>query len=203
MFKEFYEKLAKLAVNYSLAIYAEVLKAGGHPLLGPPLEGKDELLYKYGSEEQLLYVDDVKKAIINEFDCYINIFGDYNRKKLSLVDPKLIAKVRGSPANKELMLTYMKRSANGELKWVVIPYPSHSFAQEANMDLFSYSEFVQKAIYLDKEDPVREWKEIERKQEKIVDYLNKVDKIQVLGENTDLHLSVNGRKWEKKPVFKL
>jgi len=29
-------------------------------------------------------------------------------------------------------------------------------AQEANMDLFSYFEFIKRAIFLDKEDPVKE-----------------------------------------------
>jgi aminopeptidase len=217
MINEYYERLANLAVNYSVevkkgqrvavsgpsiaeelfqAVYMEILKAGGYPLIVPIIEGLDELLYKYGSEEQLEFVDDIKKIVINEFDCYINIFGDYNRKKLSGVDPKLIAKVRGSPANQELTRVYMERSANKELKWVIIPFPCHSFAQEANMDLFTYSEFVQKALLLDREDPVREWKEIEKKQEKIVNFLEKVDVIQVLGEDTDLTLSVKGRKWE-------
>ena len=82
MINEFYERLAKLAVNYSVevkkgqrvavagpsiaeelfqAVYVEILKAGGHPLIVPIIEGLDELLYKYGSEEQLEFVDDIKK----------------------------------------------------------------------------------------------------------------------------------------------
>ena len=217
MINEFYEKLAKLAVNYALevkkgqrvvvkgpsiakdlfqAIYAEVLKAGGHPLLVPTIEGTEELLYKHGSEEQLLYVDEVNKILIKDFDCLIGILGDYNRKKLALVDPKKIAKAKSSSANLEIMKIYMERSSKGELNWVVVPYPCHSMAQEAGMDLFSYSEFVKRALHLDKENPVQEWKEIEKSQDRIVDYLNKVDKLQVLGEDTDLSLSVKGRKWE-------
>jgi len=216
MISDFYVKLAKLAVNYSVgvkkdqrvvvfgptiaeelfqAIYAEVLEAGGHPLLIPTIEGTEELLYKHGSEEQLLYVDEIKKILRRDFDCFINIFGDYNRKKLALVDPKKIAKVQGSPANREVMKIFLKRGAEGELNWVVIPFPCNSMAQEADMDLFSYSEFVKRAIFLDKEDPVQEWKEIEKNQDRIVDYLNKVDKLQILGEDTDLSLSVKGRKW--------
>lgn len=216
MINEFYERLANLAVNYAVgvkkgqrvvvsgpsiaeelfqAIYTEVLKAGGHPILVPSIEGTEELLYKHGSEEQLLYVDEIKKKLIEDVDCRITIFGDYNRKKLSLVDPKLVAKVNGSPAKKELMQIFMRRFAQGELNWVVVPYPCHSFAQEANMDLFSYSEFVRKALFLDKEDPIQEWNDIEKNQDKIVEILNKVDKIQVLGEDTDLLLSVKGRKW--------
>ena len=216
MITEFYEKLAKLAVNYAVevkkgqrvavigpsiaeglfqAIYVEVLKAGGHALLVPQIEGTQELLYKYGSEEQMLYIDDARKLVINEYDCLISIFADYNPKKLSLIDPKIISKVKGSPENAKLMMTYMKRYADGELNWVIIPFPCHSFAQEAEMDLFSYSEFVRKALQLDKEDPVKEWKEVEKNQDIIVEILDKVETIQVLGEDTDLTLSVKGRKW--------
>ncbi|GAG89994.1 unnamed protein product, partial [marine sediment metagenome] len=100
-----------------------------------------------------------------------------------------------SPSRREMMKVYMERYAKGELNWVIVPYPCHSFAQEANMDIFSYSEFVEKALLLDKEDPVKEWKEIERKQDKLCEILNKVDMIHVLSEDTDLTLSVKGRKW--------
>ena len=196
MINSFYEKIAKLAVNYAVgvkkgqrvfvngpviaqdlfqAIYAEVIKAGGHVVLVPQIEGTQELLYKYGSEEQLLYLDDVLKTFFKEFDCMINIFGDYNRRKLSLVDPKKVAIVQGAPSRRELMKIYMERDAKGELNWVIVPFPCHSFAQEASMDVFSYSEFVEKALLLDKEDPVKEWKEIEKKQDKIVKVLNKVE----------------------------
>jgi len=149
MINTFYEKIAKLAVNYAVgvkkgqrvfvmgpvvaqelfqAIYIEVIKAGGHPLLFPHIEGTQELLFKYGSEEQLLYVDDVQISLFKEFDCLINIFGDYNTRKLSLVDPKKVAKVQGSPRRQELMKIYMERYAKGELNWVIVPYPCHSLA---------------------------------------------------------------------------
>ncbi len=216
MINEFYEKLAKLAVNYAVdvkkgqrvavvgptlakelfqAIYAEVLKVGAYPTLVPSIEGTQELLYKYGSDEQLEYVDTIQKMVINEFDCLINIFADYNQKKLSLVDPKKVAKSRGSPGRREMMEIYMKRYAKGELNWVIVPFPCNAFAQEANMDLFSYFDFVKTALLLDKEDPVKEWKEIEKKQDKLVEILDKVEKIQVLGQDTDLTVSVKGRKW--------
>ena len=217
MISEFYEKLAKLAVNYAVgvkkgqrvavvgtamakelfqAIYIEVLKAGGHPLLIPQIEGTQELLFKHASEEQLLYVDGVRKSVYEEFDCLISIFGDYNRKKLSLVDPKRVATAQSSPDARALMKVYMERYAKGELNWVIVPFPCNAFAQEANMDLFSYFEFVKKALLLDKEDPVKEWKAVEKRQDELIEYLEKVDNIQVLGEDTDLIVSVKGRKWE-------
>jgi aminopeptidase len=63
------------------------------------------------------------------------------------------------------------------------------------MDLFSYIDFVNKAMFLDKEDPIQEWKNLEKNLQKYVNYLSKSEKIQVLGEDTDLEFSVKGRKW--------
>ncbi|MFX1436020.1 MAG: aminopeptidase [Promethearchaeota archaeon] len=216
MINDFYTSLAKLAINYTVnvkkgdrvfiggpvlaeelfqAMYVETIKAGGHPLLFSVIEGVQELKYKYASEEQLLYVDPIQKQIMNDFDAYIIIVGDYNTRKMSLVDPKLITKAQSSPGNREIMDILTKRMATKELKYLALPFPCNSLAQEANMDLFSYFNFIERALFLDKEDPVKNWLEVEKNQEKICQYLNKVDKIQILGEDTDLVMSVKGRIW--------
>ncbi len=217
MINPFFEKLAKLAVNYSIkvtkgdrvfvlgpplaeelfrALYIEIIKAGGHPLLLPYIEGQEEMLFKYASEEQLTYVDDIRKTIHKEFDCMIAIAGEYNTQNLSLINPKLISKRYGSPEIKELWDVFYDRVSNKEARWIGIPFPCHSLAQEANMDLFSYTDFITKSLFLDKEDPIQEWLKIKEEQEKYTQYLNKIDEIQVIGEDTNLKLSMKGRKWD-------
>jgi len=114
---------------------------------------------------------------------------------LSLVDPMLIAKSQGSPANREIWDILTERMATKELKYLAIPFPCNSFAQEANMDLFSYFEFIEKALYLDKKDPVKEWLDMEKKQDVICEYLKDVEKIQIISEDTDITMSVKGRIW--------
>ncbi|MHA1192001.1 MAG: aminopeptidase [Promethearchaeota archaeon] len=127
----------------------------------------------------------------------VNILGDYNTRKLSLVDPKLLAMAQSSPKKREFMKIYMDRMASGELPWVIIPYPCNSLAQEGSMDLFTYGEFIKKALLLDKEDPVAEWENKFNEQEKVIAKLHefKSGEIHVVGEDTDLKLSVKGRKW--------
>jgi len=217
MINPFYEKLAKLAVIYSInvkkgervfilgptlaeeffrALYVEIIKAGGHPLLLPFIEGQQELLFKYASEEQLIYVDDVRKTIHKEFDCMIVISAKYNTKNLSLVNPQILAKRYGSQEVKELWDIWYDRCAMKKARWVVVPLPCNSFAQDANMDLFSYAHFIEKALFLDKENPILEWQNIENSQKRYIEYLKQVDEIEILGENTDLKLSVKGRKWD-------
>jgi len=89
-----------------------------------------------------------------------------------------------------------ERESRGELRICgFLPFPCNSLAQEANMDLYSYIDFVSKAIFLDKENPIQEWKNLEESTQKYVDYINKFEKIQVLGKDTDLEFSMKGRKW--------
>jgi aminopeptidase len=216
MINAFYEKLAKLAIHYSIevkkgerifisgptlakdlfqAMYIEAIKAGGHALLVAQIEGIQELKYRYSSEEQLSFIDPILLKIVEDFDAYIVISADYNTRKLSMIDPKLTAKVQGSPTNREIWKTLMDRIAKEELKYLALPYPCNSFAQEANMDLISYFEFIEKALFLDKEDPVKQWLDMEKRQEVICNYLKDTENIHIVGENTDLKMSVSGRKW--------
>ena len=216
MINPIYEKLAKIAINYSLevekghqvlitgpdfsqelflAVNIEILKAGGHPVFHPRIEGMREIFFKYASEEQLLYVNSIEKACHKDFDRIIQINGNYNTRRFSNAEPEKIAKFSGAPERKKLKEIFEKKSTNGEIKWVIVPYPCQADAQEANMDLFSYTEFINKSLFLDKENPVEEWRKIQKKQDSIIEYLKKVENIRVIGEDTDLIVGVKNRKW--------
>ncbi|MFX1574361.1 MAG: aminopeptidase [Promethearchaeota archaeon] len=216
MINPFYKKLARLIVYYSIgvkkgekvwivgpilaqelfqALHIEILKAGGHPYITAALEGINEALFKYANDDQLEHVFNFEKNMREEFDAFIWIDADYNKKKLSSVNPRHLLKYYSSPSRKGLSKILDERSSKGELRYVGCPFPCNALAQEANMDLFSYTEFLNKLLFLDKEDPIQEWQKVEKQQNKLVEYLNQVKTIQVKGEDTDLNLSVKGRKW--------
>ena len=125
----------------------------------------------------------------------ISVYSEYNRQEMALVPPEKIKLTRSSPKFMEMMKMYQERLAKKEIEWTIVPYPCDSFAQDAKMDTESYKEFIYKALKLDSENPADAWREVEKEQDKIVEILNKVDKIHVLGEDTDLTLSVKGRPW--------
>jgi aminopeptidase len=216
MINPMYEKLARVAVNFSInvkegnrvalvgpvlakelfqALYVEILKAGGHPFIHAELEGIPELKFKYSSDKQLTYVDSVVKQIYLEFDRIIQIQAEYNTNRLATVNPQKLALSQSTEEMRELMTKFQERTTNGELKWVIVPFPCEALAQDAEMDIFTYSEFVANALHIDKEDPVKEWENIRENQAKIIEYLDKVEKIHVLGDDTDLILSTKGRTW--------
>ncbi len=216
MINKVYGKLAKIVVDYSLevkkghtvfvlgpafakelfqALNIEFLNVGAHPTYLPGIEGLQEGFFRLASDEQLVYVSKLEELIFKEFDRLIEIRADYNTKKYSNVDPKKLALYGGTPKRRELREIQEKRTKSGELKWLVIPYPCNALAQDANMDLFSYAEFVNKSLFLDKENPIEEWRKMQKKQDQLIEFLNDVEEIQVIGKDTDLSVSMKERKW--------
>jgi len=207
------ENLAKLCVQYSVDVkpkekvfiqgnvlsfplikelYRECLLGGAYPTITPSLD-VEYLFFKYAKEHQLRFVPPLQKFLAKEADVAINVSCEPNPKRLTNINPEKIAIVRTS--RKEIMETFLRRSAQGKLKWVLLPYPINNQAQEAAMSLEEYEDFVFSSCLVDKKDPVMEWKKIDKNQEKICEFLNQVNKIHILGENTDLLLRVKNRKW--------
>lgn len=56
----------------------------------------------------------------------------------------------------EIMGIFMQRLSTGDIRWVGTQYPCTAFAQEADMSLREYEDFVYAATYADREDPSKE-----------------------------------------------
>jgi aminopeptidase len=215
MFADYSEKLAKLIVQYSVNIqpddlvmirapinaeelirevYREVIQAGGNVIrLSLTFNGQAELFYKYASEKQIKYVDQLNLNLMKRINKSIDILSNYNTKALTNVPPE--KKMMAAEAQKEISKTFFDRAAKKELLWNVSPYPCDAFAQEANMGRLEYSEFVYHALNLHKDDPVEYWKRLETQQEKIIELLNKGSEFQIIGKDTNLTLGIKNRKW--------
>jgi len=72
---------------------------------------------------------------------------------------------------------------------------SPAFAQEGNMGTMEYKEFVYNALALDKDDPVAYWQSVKKEQEAIVEVLRTGKELRIVGEDTDLVMSIEGRGW--------
>jgi len=206
------EKLAEVLVNYSVAVqpgdkvlirgetlaaelikavYARVLQAGGHPLVWPTLSGMDEIFYAEASDEQLQHVPDPMKLAMETYECQISIRAAANTKALSSVDPAKM--VMRNQALGELMKTFMERASSGDLRWTTTLFPTNAHAQDAEMSLSEYEDFVYGACMPDLDDPVGYWRRLSAWQQKIVDWLKGKERVHVIGPETDLRLSIAGR----------
>jgi aminopeptidase len=89
----------------------------------------------------------------------------------------------------------MRRSASGDLRWVRIIYPTQAYAQDAEMSLEEYADYVYMTTYSDSDDPIAKWSRVHDEQERLVDWLNGKKEVKVIGPNIDIKLSVEKRKF--------
>jgi aminopeptidase len=174
-------------------IVENIMKKGAHFDYKVEIENMNEIFFKYAEDEQLKYVSPITKTTVENADVFISIWADINPKSLSSIDSQKLS--TRAAARAEIQKIFTEREARGELQWTLAPYPTQAMAQEAGMSFIDYRDFVFGACLLDKDNPIEEWKKISRKQQKVVDYLNKKDEMRYVGEDTDLTLSVKGRKW--------
>ncbi|WP_103896650.1 aminopeptidase [Caloramator fervidus] len=208
------EKLADVLLNYSLkikkgdkllisggeatlplikAVYKKAIELGAFPQVDIGIEDLTEMLLKYGSEEQITYVPESQKRAFETVDAILTIWGDVNTRFLTNVDAsKMKLRSRG---RKELMEIFHKRMANKELRWCGTQFPTHANAQEASMSLSEYEDFVYGAGFIYEDDPVARWMQIKKEQEKICEYLNKKETLRIVSKDTDITMSIKGRKW--------
>lgn len=175
-------------------IYKLVLQKGAYPIIRCGLEGMTETYIKYASDDQLSYIDPMLQIQYEKAQNFISIGAPFNTKALTKADSKKLAK--RSAATKPLSELMLARAAKKELKWVIANFPTHSLAQEGRMSLDDYTDFLVHACNLHLDDPVAKWKEIDEKQSKIADFLNTVEKVHIIGEDTDITFGVKGRKWK-------
>ena len=79
-----------------------------------------------------------------------------------------------------------RRQMAMEVPWVLCEYPTHAAAQEAGMSLAEFETFVYGAVLLD-------WDAESRRMAQIAAVFDSADEVRIVGESTDIALSVAGR----------
>ena len=208
------EKLAQLMVDYSLGIkkgqwlainataeaaplvrecYRMALRRGAFVETQIGIDGLSEIFFEEAGPEQLKNVLPTRLLRIKKIDCQIGILGDTNTRSMSNVDPKRQA--MWASAQKAWRKIFFDRAGKGELKWVLTLFPTNAHAQDAEMSLHEYEEFVFEAGHLNDPDPVKTWQAISRSQQALTDRLNKAKSIRIVAADTDITLSVKGQRW--------
>lgn len=192
--KTFWLRTSPLAEELNLAVYEEAVKAGAHVFVDQRMPGAEEIFFKHASDEQLDYISPVRRTLAETFDASLYIDAEHNSRSLSGIDGSRMARARKAWA--ELFSQTMKRSADGTYRWCVTVYPTHAMAQDADMSLADYREFVYCAGMLNEENPVAVWKEEGRKQSELAEWLKGHERVVLKGANVDVSLSIKDRRFE-------
>jgi aminopeptidase len=154
-----------------------------------------ELFYRFASDDQLDYVSPVSRYIHERFRAILNIEAEYNTRELSGIDPSRISRAR--KARSELFNTMLGRMGKKDLKWTGTVFPTQAGAQEADMSLSEYQDFVYGAGMLNFPDPVAAWKEEGVRQQRLITWLEGKKAVTLKGKDIDLQLSIQGRGFEE------
>ena len=182
-----------LAAPLITEVYREALKAGAHPLVVAELPGLQEIFLKHAGEDQLKFISPAQRVVMEQSDAYLTIWGSHNTKALAGVDAKKMA--ARSNYTRELSVAFLRRGAEGKVRWCGTQFPTHADAQEAGMSLAEYEDFVFAAGLLDRDDPAAEWRRVSARQAKAASFLESKKEFHVVSRDTDLRLRADGRRW--------
>jgi aminopeptidase len=175
----------------ALAVYEEVVKVGGLPIVEMIMEGQAAAYFKHAKDAQLDWVSPTAMWAAENSDVRIRLMAEENTRALSGVEPEL--QTRRQAAAKPLMETMMRRTAAGQFRWSLTLFPTHAYAAEADMSLADYEDFFYRACLCDREDPVSAWCEQSGETHRLAEWITGREEIHIEGPGTDIKLNISGR----------
>ena len=143
----------------------------------------DEIYAKNSKPFQRRTFPSIAMEEIKRIDCWFGIICTTNTRGLSGINPKIFSETQ--KAFRPVSNWRVEKT-----RWVLTQFPTDAQAQEADMSLSDYEDFVYGAV------TGVDWKKKFRQQEKLRKLLDRTEVVRIVGEKTDLTLSVKGRKAE-------
>ena len=171
---------SELAKPLVLEVYREVMKKGAEPILNIGFEEAAEIYYRLATDAQLKAFPRIAAYRAKNIDCVVNIRASVNKKALSGVDPSRIAM-------RSKVISPISDIIVNKKRWVLCNYPTNALAQEAEMSLEEYEDFLYGATNID-------WKAVKKEEMRLKRALDRAREVRIQGEDTDLTIGIEGRK---------
>ncbi|MFW9769257.1 MAG: aminopeptidase [Candidatus Thorarchaeota archaeon] len=169
------------AHELAVAVTRLVAEAGGTAITLMRSEEIKRATYDGADDETLEVFPAHLNALAEKSDVYISLSSPDNIKALANVDPRR-KMIRAKTEKPIWDLLTTKR-------WVTTVHPNASLAQQGNMSLEEYREFVYSACLVD-------WEKESKNIYLMKEHLEKQKDIRFIGPETDLYASTEGRLWE-------
>ena len=137
-------------------------------------------LLLHSSDEQLKLIGEMELAWMKKMDAYIGIRGGLNINEMSDVPQEK------KKSYQELIFkpVHLEQRIN-HTKWVVLRYPTSSFAQQAGMSTDAFEDFFFDVCTLD-------YAKMEKAMLPLHELMEKTDQVHIKGPGTDLRFSIKG-----------
>lgn len=181
------------------AVKKQIFDSGGYIIgsLGDDMDGFGRYFYDHASDDQLTnFPAAYYKGLVQSVDHRVALLSDHNVHELDKVDPKKMMLAQKS--RKKISEWFDKKENEGKYTWTLALYGTPSMAKEAGLTLEQYWKEIIKACYLDKADPIAEWKRISREVERVARKLTSLNIIDLhaVGKDMDIKFKLGqNRKW--------
>lgn len=199
-----WQQLGDLLVNYSMevkpgervmiamvelesypllhALYGACIRAGAYPQVQFLSEELNRLMLKYGDDHQIGWVPELEAHGMEWADVYFGLRGAHNLSVFWDVPAEKLSLFRKA-MGKVSTLRWQKT------RWCLLRVPNAALAQQAGVDEETIMDMFFDACLLDWPAESRRWKAWAER-------LNQGRRMRILGQETDLSFSLEGRFWD-------
>jgi aminopeptidase len=199
-----WKQLADLLVNYStkikpgdkvmiamaeketyylaLALYEAIIKAGAYPQVQFLSEELNRLMLKYGSREQINWVPEIEAYGMEWADVYFGLRGAHNLDVFWDIPADKLSGLRRAMGTISSLRWEKTR-------WCLLRVPNVALAHQAGVDEQTVTDMFFNAC-------LQDWPEMSREWQRQADILGHGKEVRVVGKETDLRFSIEGRTWE-------
>lgn len=163
------------------AVFEAAIKAGAFPQVQFLSERLRHSLIRYGSKEQLHWVPEIEAYGMEWADVYFGLRGAHNLYEQWDASADRLAMTQAA-MGKISTLRWQKT------RWCLVRVPNADFAQQAETDLETITDMFFNACLID-------WKAKGALWHAWAEKLSKGSLVRVVGNETDLSFSVEGRSW--------
>ncbi|MEK9184836.1 MAG: aminopeptidase [Patescibacteria group bacterium] len=197
------QKLAQLAVRYSVAVkpgekviifggteaipflvelYKEIILQKAIPIVRVNLPDVDDFYYKHATKDQIEYFPKYWMDTVKQADKYIGVDTELNTKQLTNVDSK---KITARQKVTHPISDYIVNTRD-KIKRCTIGFPCYALAQDAEMSLNEYENFVYQSC-------LQDWKKLGKQLDKVKNKFEKGNFVHLIGDGVDLKFSIKGK----------
>jgi len=171
------------AQEFILALYKEVILREAYPDLRISIPETAPFFFKHAKQHQIKKFPDTFNYQVKKAKKYIGINTTPNTRELSNCDPK---KITARRKTNQPISNYICNERD-KIKRSSVAFPCQALAQEAEMSLTEYENFVFGAC-------LQDWNKLGKKINKVLKKFQKGKSIHLIGEGVDLKFDIHGDK---------
>ena len=176
-----------LAEEAAVAVHRAVLERDGWPLLRLSPGELEEDFFRHARDLHLDGVAPIELAVAEAADASVRIMAPASTNPLADIDPAAVSR--------KLRARMPLREAQARQRWALTLWPTPALAEQAGMPEQEYTDFVERALFLDQPDPVAAWMRLHDQQARLIERLAPAREVHIETAGTDLRLNVEGRGW--------